>query len=208
VSTYHPRDQPFRSVLASDNPSVAGEITVTNRIMWHVTACATTLLLFPMSGGAQVPATSFDELRQVLRAGNDVTVAGTDGRITKGKLVEVTASSLTVERYRWPWQKRVENNFGDTAVTTVKRMDSPWEGLLLGFAAGSIPTIIAGCHKNWRGEACALVGVVGAAIGGAIDVRHNKTVYRAGTPPAGRGTVSLSPSLSTKAAGATLSLRF
>ena len=107
-----------------------------NQILRHLTACVTALMLFPTSSGAQSPATTFDELRLVLHDGNDVVVTDSNGRRTRGKLVSVTTSSLdlVVERPRFLiLRERSNQSFTDTVVTTVTRIASGGEGLMIVF---------------------------------------------------------------------------
>jgi hypothetical protein len=189
-----------------------------NRILWHVTGCATALMLFPTSSGAQTPAASFDELRGVLQDGDEVFVTGADGRRTQGKLLTVTPSSLelAVKKRRLLFLlQEVQQSFANTDVTTVQRLDSGREGAGIGFAAVFIPILIVGCIEDDPVLGCggaaiggALWGLVGAVIGRAIDRMHNATVYRAGTPASGGTTVSLSPLLTPRATGALLNVRF
>lgn len=143
---------------------------------------------------------------------------GADGRRTRGRYVTMSDSSLEMVKPRvWRWQKPVAKTFTDAAVTTVKRVDSAWEGAVIGFAVGYIPLTAHVCQHDNRGEmACLgavyyagpLLGLVGASVGMFIDGRHNKTIYRAGTPGSGATTVSLSPLLTTRTAGGLLTVRF
>jgi hypothetical protein len=190
---------------------------VINRIVRDVAACVMAVMLFPTSSSAQTLAASFDELRPLLRPGTEVLVTSADGRRTWGKYVTMTDSSLEVVRPRvWRWQKPVETTFTHAAVTTVKRVDSPWEGAAIGFAVGYIPLTVHVCQHDNRGEmACLgavyfagpLFGLAGASVGMFIDRRHNKTIYRAGTPASG-ATASLSPLLTAKMAGGLVTVRF
>ena len=207
-----------------DSLSTAGSllprkgIAVTNRISWHVTAFVTALMLFPTGSGAQTPATSFDGLRGLLQLGNDVVVTDSNGRRTRGRVVIVTASSLdlAVDTRRFLFlRQRTQQSFADTVVTMVTRVDSRKEGAIIGFAAGFVPIMLAPCDSRDDGGYCffakvtfgPMFGALGAAIGAFIDGRLNKTVYRAGAPVA-PVTITLSPLLSTKTTGASLSLRF
>lgn len=189
-----------------------------NQILRHLTACVTALMLFPTSSGAQSPATTFDELRLVLHDGNDVVVTDSNGRRTRGKLVSVTTSSLdlVVERPRFLiLRERSNQSFTDTVVTTVTRIDSRREGVIVGFFAGFVPVMHVPCDSRDDGGSCAFAkiaygpvcGVLGAAIGMVIDGSINKVVYRTGAPvrPV---TITLSPLLNAKTTGASLSLRF
>jgi hypothetical protein len=138
-------------------------------------------------------ATSFDELRRVLRPGMNVVVTDTAGHHTQGKFVTPTSSSFDVVTPRVLWQKQSEKTFADVSVSTVKRVDSTVNGGLIGFAAGFIPVTVAVCHHSQYGD-CSLgtivvapmYGMLGAAIGVLVDRLHNQTVYRAAGAVAGR----------------------
>jgi hypothetical protein len=115
------------------------------------------------------------------------------------------------------WRQPAQKIFADSAVTTVDRVDSQWQGALIGFALGFFPVTIAACaDDDDGGMACfgavvaagPLLGLSGAAIGAIIDGRHNKTVYRAATPAIGRAAVTFAPMLTPRAAGGFLSVRF
>jgi len=187
-----------------------------NRILWHVAACASALMLFPTIGGAQIPAASFDELRAVLKDGDQVFLTDSDGRRTRGRLVTVTSSSLDlmVEESRFLFlTRRVPRTFSDTAVTRVARIDSQLNGALIGLAAGSLPVMSAGCafDPDWCGYYVLFsmpTGAAGMVIGALVDGMRNATVYRGGTPANRGATVSLSPLLTRRATGAFLNVRF
>jgi phytoene dehydrogenase-like protein len=100
-------------------------------------------------GRAQLPAASFDELSKVVGPGQEVTVAYPDGRRMRGKVGSVTESALVLNPLprRLFRRQGVQQSIVESSVTTVTRMDSPLEGLLLGFAAGYVPTAIAGCDN-------------------------------------------------------------
>lgn len=194
---------------------------MTSRILLHVAACATALMLFPANGGAQTAATSFDDLRGVLQDGDELAVTGSDGRRTWGKLVTVTPASVDIEvetcRFLL-WCHGASQSFSVTAVTTVARIDSPGEGRAIGFIAGFASFALWACSRDYSGESAGcedfllyfgpLAGLLGGHIGGLIDWKFNATVYRSNTPAIGGVTLSLSPLLTLRATGALLNLRF
>jgi hypothetical protein len=176
------------------------------------------LMLLPADGHAQNPATSFDELRRVVRDGDEVAVVDTNGRRTRGKLLTVTTSSVELATSRfWRWQKPRQQVFMAPAVTTVTHMDSPWEGVLIGFAAGFVPVTVAACSRDDQsGGDCFVsimlggpaIGFLGMAIGGLIDWKHSTTVYRRSTPTFGRASFTVSPLVGARMTGGSVSLRF
>jgi hypothetical protein len=194
---------------------------MTNRIVWHIVACVTAITLFPTSSRAQSPATTFDDLRLAVKDGNQVVVTDANGKHTRGKIATVTASSLdlAIERSKFLiLREHSQRTFTDTDVTRVTRIDSRREGGIIGFLAGFVPIVVAACSGEkdspdalycdeglvFAGPA---FGLVGAAIGMWIDGRMNQIVYRTAAPvrPV---TITLSPLLKPKSAGASLRLRF
>jgi hypothetical protein len=190
---------------------------MTNRILWHITACVTALTLFPTSSRAQSPATTFDELRLVVKDGNDVVVTDSNGRRTRGRVATVGASSLdlAVEKPRFLiLREHSHQGFTDSAVRTVTRIDSRREGAFIGFLAGFVSVVVAGCNSGDALECDyarilggPIFGGLGAAIGMLIDGSINEVVYRSDAR-VGPVTITLSPALTTKSAGASLNLRF
>ena len=192
--------------------------SVIHRILWYVSGCVAALLLCPTSSKAQSPATTFDELKLALQAGNEVVVTDSNGRRTRGKLVSVTTSSLDLmtKRPRFLiFQERSHQSFADTVVTRVTRIDSRREGALIGLAAGVVPVLLVPCGADYGGG-CSLAkvlygpgfGLAGFALGMVIDGSMNKIVYQAGTASVGRPTISLSPLIGGKIKGASLNLGF
>lgn len=190
-----------------------------NRMVRHVAVCAAALMLCPISSGAQTLATSFVELRGLLQDGDEVVVTGSDGRRSQGRLLTVTPSSLylLVETPKFlVLVRRTQQMFSENAVTRVQRMDSRWEGALIGLSVGFVSFSLAACGSDWGSVDCsyaliffsAPLGVLSAFLGGEIDRMRNQTVYRAGTLAPDGATVSLSPFFTRRATGALLNVRF
>jgi hypothetical protein len=161
------------------------------------------------------PATSFTDLRQAVRDGQDVAVTGTDGRRVKGRLVDVTASSIVVAPPRmFAWQKRNALVLPGSSVTTVTRRDSTWNGAVLGFAVGYVPVTVAACTGKHTQYDCdfgiiltgPMAGGLGTLICGFIDSRHNRTVYQ-GVNVA-RTSLQVVPIIGPQAIGARTTFRF
>ncbi len=197
---------------------------MTNRIVWHIAACVTALTLFPTTSGAQSSATTFDELRLAVKDGDQVVVTDSDGRRTRGKIAKVTASSLdlAIERSKFViLREHSQRTFTDTDVTRVTRIDSMWQGGVIGSLVGFVSGVVGPiprCSGTRRNDiACdplfrlivagPVFGLVGAAIGIGIDGSINKVVYR-GDPQVHPVTITVSPLLKPKSAGASLRLGF
>jgi hypothetical protein len=179
-------------------------------------ALAAVFLLMPTLGSAQSPATSFSGLSMILRTGQQVVVTSSDGRRLRGRSVSITGSTLVVAPNRRFFRQPPSRDITESSVTTVARMDSPWEGMTGGFLAGFLPTALAMCAAEDGDGQCTvgvyysapLMGFVGMAIGGWLDFRRNDVVYRAATPIPGRTTAALAPILTKHAKGVVLTLSF
>ena len=131
--------------------------------------------LFPTSVGAQTVAQSFGELQGMLKVDQTVFVTDETGRLTKGKVTDLSASSLTVLAP----EKRT---FGESTVTRINRADGVWNGALIGLGVGTIPGAWLGtvyCDECQNRTGPVLIGVllfggIGAAMGTGIDVLVGK----------------------------------
>src|SRR5258707_14983021 len=99
-----------------------------NRHMWGPLAMFA--VLAPSPAPAQTVASSFDELRQVLKRGRTVVVVDASGERTKGRVADVSPSCLVV---RIP----AARSFAEGTVTEIRATD-PWSnGALIGAAIGT-----------------------------------------------------------------------
>ncbi len=197
---------------------------MTNRPASHVAAVTIALLLCASSGWAQVPASSFEELRGLVDDGDEVIVVRADGLHMQGKLVTLTPSAVNLvvdERRFLVFSREVPQELSEAEVTTVTRIDSRSEGGYIGFAIGfglaasgcladdadaepfsGTPTITCATQILLGGP---IFGSLGALIGRFIDGTINAAVYQAETP---RKPVSITPMVVPKGAGALVSVRF
>ena len=108
------------------------------RTEWPVVVCVAALTLFPSISGAQSPATSFEELRPLLPPGQEVIVRHADGRRTRERVLEVSASSLDMQSKSMNRRRALgpRTSYAESAITSIKRVDSVWQGLVIGSAAG------------------------------------------------------------------------
>jgi len=190
---------------------------VINRIERDLVACVIALLLFPSSSLAQSPATTFDELRRVLRPGDQVTVTSTGDQRTHVFVVAVSDTSLDVRakpmfRFRQPGPL---TTYTESSVDKVTRVDSLNNGALIGLGIG-VGLGAALCASQSEAESCGqafytpvlFAAVAGMLTGVAIDVVIRKTLYRRGAPQAGRASITFSPLINAKTTGASLSVGF
>ena len=161
--------------------------------------------------GALVPADAraqtipFTELSGRVKPGDSVSITGADGRRTKGRVTELTASSLTL---------RVNNERRTFPEATVRRVvvnDSLANGVLIGFAAG----FASGAVIGWAAaagesyEAVPGAGVVfgglGAAIGAGVDGLFRRRINVSQPQSA---TFTVSPVVSPDRQAMLVSIRF
>ena len=130
---------------------------------------------------AQDVVDSFTRLPEVVREGNVIMVTDDKGAQTKGKLSELSPSSLTLLHGGWDRQ----SVFPSDRVTRVSKIDSRLNGFLIGLAAGAVPGIMLGmgfttyCENEsascpgapvyFGGLTGLLGGWIGFSIDGAID---------------------------------------
>jgi hypothetical protein len=100
----------------------------------------------------------------------------------------------------------------ESSVTQVRRVDSVWQGALIGYAAG-FGLGIAACRANESEcvpEAAVLsTTLLGGLVGVSIDAAIRKTVYLNATHRGrGRAMITFLPLINMKTTGASASLRF
>jgi hypothetical protein len=170
---------------------------------------------------AQEVATSFEQLRSVVKPGDTLHVTDASGRKIKGRLGELSASSfeLVVRKTgpdgRETFVPRARVSEGDITQIVVERRDSLLNGTLIGVAAGAGPFLLAwpklrGTEVEIAAPLGALIaGAVGAATGAAVDafITERTTVYHR---PSGKRSsgMEVSALLSKSGAGVQMSVRF
>jgi hypothetical protein len=169
------------------------------------------LALLPVVCQSQTPnaAASFGDMPDKVKAGQVVIVIDEAGRETRGKVAEVSGSSLVILT-RDPnrqWANRAE--FAPASVREVKRTGPIWDGALIGFGIGVVPGLFVedctGCMS--KGAVALMLGGIGAGIGLGIDAAFGpKQVYLA--PGTRRAEVLLAPLIGRNRHGASVALRF
>ncbi len=156
---------------------------------------------------AQVPASSFDELRLKTEVGRRVTVVGADGEALTGRLTELTPSTLAVlsgdEPHRFErWQVRlVEERYHDPVLN----------GVAIGALSASVPALLLTINYCPTClQVAAAYAVIGAGIGALVDsaVTTERTLY---LPPAIRpagARMTIAPVMSRRRAGLRVAFRF
>ena len=142
------------------------------------------LLLTPMPARAQtIAATSFEQLRLTVRLGDAVTVVRADGQQTRGRVADLSCSTLTiVDGGR---SRDVEQSEVSQILRT--RPASLTTGARRGFIAGAVVGVLMGAGVATACRGCAsaipvfaaMYGGVGAGVGVGISamLRTDDLVY-------------------------------
>jgi hypothetical protein len=150
-----------------------------NRHMWS--PLAVFVILAPTTAPAQTVASSFEQLRQVLKNGQAVVVTDANGQRTKGKVADVSPSSLVILIPE-------ARTFAEGAVAEITGPDTLRNGALAGVGVGvgaGLAMVAAMCADGPDcGPSVQVVGIaagIGAAIGAGIDALLNnggRVLYR------------------------------
>jgi hypothetical protein len=175
---------------------------------------AAVLIYFSLGNLAwgQVPARSFDELKKELQVGDSVQVTDDRGELSKGKVVEISSTSLLLKG-------RATALSANSILQVQKRRKDPWwNGTLMGGgigAAGGLLLAGASCHDDSECSAIAMVAFVpaGAGIGMATGALIDRFVSKYDTVFTRHGLSSqrrlhVSPIISRKQKGLLLSIAF
>ena len=158
---------------------------------------------------------SFEQLQILVKPGDKIEVIGTDGKTTKGKIENLTPSSLRLTT------KSGGRDFlqKDTFEIKQKRGDSlangAWIGAVSGGGFAGVVFIAACSIDSCDGEGgliaagVAIYTGLGAAIGVGIDalLKHHQTVYRQPAQAAIR-SIRLEPLIASGRKGAVLRFSF
>ena len=162
------------------------------------------VILTPGLARAQTVASSFEELRQVLKIGQTVVVTDASGRRTKGKVMDVSPSPpalvVLVPEAR---------TFAEATVSEVRASDSLRNGALIGAGIGTglaLWDYLIDPSEPGNAVIFTVAIGLGTAIGAGIDALIGRRVlYRRGqqTP-----SVTVSPLAARGRHGVLVSVRF
>lgn len=183
-------------------------MTGATRRLGFIASVAVALTLMPDVCLSQA-AGSFGDMPRKVKAGQIVIVIDASGRETRGKVAEVSDSSLVILSRDQSKQWTVREAFEPAGVREVKRTGPIWDGALIGFGFGVVPALFAedctGCVS--RGELALLFGGIGAGIGLGIDAAFGpKRVYVA--PGARKARMTVAPIINGDRKGAVMAFRF
>ncbi|OFW10042.1 MAG: hypothetical protein A3H96_03560 [Acidobacteria bacterium RIFCSPLOWO2_02_FULL_67_36] len=165
--------------------------------------------LLPATAQAQKVASNFDELHGRVLLGETVKVTDATGRATRGKLLKLTDTDLTVrigER-----EQTVPGS--DIVEVKARRMGPLWNGAVIGAA---VPLTIFGVvWAKYGGGECydcatglAIWTGIGAGLGVGIDalVKGDITVMKKGAPA--KRSIAVAPVVSRDRRGVLCAIRF
>ena len=177
-----------------------------NRHAWSVLAVF--LILAPKPAPAQSVANSFENLRQVLKSGQIVVVTDASGQRTKGRVADVSPSSLVVLIPE-------ARTFAEGAVAEIRGPDTLRTGALTGLGVGAgagLAMVAAMCADGPDcGPSVQVVGIaagIGAAIGAGIDAllsNRGRVLYR---PRQQTSSLTISPFAGAHRQGVLAAVRF
>jgi hypothetical protein len=177
---------------------------------------------FAGSSAAQTQVDSFTRLPEVLKIGSVIYVEDEAGRRTKGRLVDLSGSSLMLES----GSGRELRKFAADRLVRVSQVDSLADGFGIGFAMGALPGVRLGltvhghCYNESPTESCpgmisasliggAILGAIGGGLGALVDSAINgETLVFAKPQVSSVARVRLTPVLSKRGTGLALSVRF
>lgn len=164
---------------------------------------------------AQEIAGSFDQLRVLLKQGDTVRVADGAGDEVKGRIAELSASSMVL----LVGGERRTISGGNVNTISRRGDDSLANGAKIGFGVGSgfglfIAALVVASADSSGAAAAVPIGVLiygglGAAIGVGLDAMHTtERVIYARRAPATTAGFGVAPTLTAARKGAALTLRF
>jgi len=186
------------------------------RTGWIIAAAVAASAATASRAGAQdVVATSFDQVKMLVRLGDTVTVMNASGHKTTGTLADLSSGSvgLLVDG------TRRDVGIGDVSTIHQRRMGSLAKGARVGFAIGGALGLAAAlqlaseCTRNCGGAVPFAVSMAffegafgaGVGVGVAAMTRHDELVY---TRAPSSARVTLAPFVTPERRGMAVSLGF
>lgn len=182
--------------------------------VWRVVVLSMLVLGTAGTATAQELAGSFDQLRVLVKPGDTVSVAEQAGRVTRGRITELSPSSLVLVTNG----TRRELREADINTIRQRRDDSlangaGW-GLLVGGGLGLLAGLsVASEYEEGAGWALPFFGLIyggiGTGVGVGIDalIRGERVIY-AGRAAAPSTKITVSPMMSAARKGVAVSLGF
>lgn len=172
-------------------------------------------LVAPGTVTAQGIATSYQELRLLVRTGDKVTVIDHAGQKTSGRITDLSPTSLALMVDGRPREWRE----AEVATITKRHGDSLANGALIGLGVGAgfaaVAIGISAADDIYddvnAGEVAAVIAIyggIGAGIGTGIDalISRHRVIFERKSGPA--VSLMITPQFGPARAGARLSIRF
>jgi len=155
---------------------------------YHIAAVLAVLLGLSSFGFLEAEAqqaASFEQLLLLVTAGDTVSVTESTGQISKGKIAELSRSSLRLV------VDGIARDMAEMAVSEIKqrRADSLGNGARNGAIAGAaFGAFFSDCRGSCAGDRAAMIGVMsalGAGIGVGVDalIIRTQVIYRGPSRP-------------------------
>lgn len=151
------------------------------------------LIASSVAAEAQQVASSFDQLRMIVKSGERVTVTDPFGRTIKGRIARRSASDLELV------SDDGGSIFTEAEVMTIKQQrhsslpGGAGAGLVIGGLLGGVLGAIAGASGNfaWQGAlfGAGYFGAIGTGVGVRALTTHQKTIFSRTGPSAGKLTI-------------------
>ena len=165
---------------------------------------ALVVILVPSPASAQTTATSFAELRKILKDGETVIVTDTSGQRSKGRVTGVSLSPPAVEILA-----AKARTFPESSVAEIRASDGLRNGALIGGSIGlgfAMWDYLIDPSEPGNAVIFTVAIGMGTAIGAGIDALiGGKVLYRPGPP---RRSVTISPLATRARQGVLVSVRF
>jgi len=162
--------------------------------------------------GAQELASTFDQLRVLVKAGDVLTITDATGGQTSGTLTALTSSTLGIDAKDGP------RSFSEADVSTVRqqRHGDLAKGAKIGFGVGAgfgvlgAMAVGVGC-RNCAGLALSILGVYGAmgagvGVGISAMTTHQQVIFS--RAPAATRRVTVAPLVTRERQGVMMSVGF
>jgi hypothetical protein len=166
-------------------------------------ALALLAVLLPIEARAQLVATSFDELRPLLKPGERIEITDSNGRLARGRVVELSPAALDVLIRESQSEGRdalaAQRRFAELDIRQIQieHRDSLWNGTLIGLGTAALPgmaTIAYGLQATrdgyTTGPEVAGAGLIFLGIGAGVGALVDASIH-------GRTTVFIRPAAST-----------
>jgi hypothetical protein len=175
------------------------------------------VVMFATIAGAQT--SSFRDLPSGIKVNQTIEIETDNGGLVTGKVAEITPTSITVLRRPAPAVDGTRPNqlerltVSEQGVRRIRRMDSLWNGAVIGFVAGAIPASYIfqfGCGEDGSCGSAGAMGLligggVGLAVGAGVDGLLHKTLYEAAAAP---NSIAFAPMIGGGRRGVSLTVKF